>query len=194
MGRHKFSLGSRPRVRMPTPEVIETSRLRLVPFDERHFTARYVGWLNDPAVVRFNEQRHRRHDLSGCREWVEAMRAGGHPLWAIETNDPALGHVGNIAAYVDPANRVADVTILIGERSAWGHGIGVEAWQAVCDWLLARGRMRKVSGGTMAANRAMVRIMERAGMHPDGIRTGQFLLDGQAVDLVHYARFAPALA
>jgi RimJ/RimL family protein N-acetyltransferase len=174
-------------------ETIETSRLRLVPLDERHLTARYVGWLNDPSVVRYSEQRHRRHDLETCRRWLETMWAGGHSLWAIETRELPLGHAGNIAAYIDIANKVADMTILIGERAAWGQGIGAEAWGAACDWLIARALMRKVTGGTMAANRAMVRIMERTGMRPDGVRTGQFLLDGQAVDLVHYARFAPAL-
>lgn len=175
---------------MSTPEIIETARLRLVPFEERHFTARYVAWLNDPAVVRYSEQRHRHHDLEGCRRWVASMRDGGHPLWAIEMRGPPPDHVGNIAAYIDEANKVADVTILIGERMTWGRGIGIEAWQAVCDWLLARARMRKVSGGTMAANRAMVRIMERAGMVPDGARAGHFLLEGHPVDLLHYARFA----
>jgi RimJ/RimL family protein N-acetyltransferase len=173
-------------------ELIETTRVRLAPFERIHLTERYVGWLNDPEVVRFSEQRHRRHDLSTCGQWIEAMRAGGHPLWAIEMSEPALGHIGNIAAYVDQANKVADVTILIGERAAWGRGIGAEAWRTACDWLIARAFMRKVTGGTMAANRAMVRIMERAGMHPDGVRMGQFLLDGRAVDLVHYARFATA--
>lgn len=177
---------------MPAAEIIETTRLRLVPFEDRHLTARYVGWLNDPEVVRYSEQRHRRHDLDGCRHWVEAMRTGSHPLWAIEANESRLGHVGNIAAYIDIANKVADVTILIGERASWGKGIGAEAWAAVCDWLVACALMRKVTGGTMAANRGMVRIMERAGMRPDGVRAGQFLLNGQAVDLVHYARFSPA--
>lgn len=177
---------------MLKPETIETPRLRLVPFEERHLTDRYVGWLNDPEVVRYSEQRHRRHDLASCRQWVEGMRAGGHPFWAIETSEAALGHVGNVAAYVDRANRVADVTILIGERAAWGRGLGMEAWRATCDWLLAGAGMRKVTGGAMAANRAMVRVMERTGMRPDGVRAGQFLLDGRAVDLVHYARYAPA--
>lgn len=190
MVRREFSLGWTGRAPMLAAELIETPRLRLAPFKDVHLTERYVSWLNYPDIVRYSEQRHRRHALETCRHWVETMRANGHPLWAIEAQQPQLGYVGNIAAYVDPANRVADMTILIGERAAWGNGIGAEAWRAVCDWLLARAMMRKVTGGTMAANRAMVRIMERAGMRPDGVRKGQFLLDGQAVDLLHYARFA----
>jgi RimJ/RimL family protein N-acetyltransferase len=177
---------------MLSAEPIATRRLLLVPFAEAHFSDRYVDWLNDREVVRYSEQRHRRHDLSTCRQWVDAMRLGGHPLWAIEARQPPLGHVGNIAAYLDAVNRVADVTILIGERAARGQGIGAEAWGAVCDWLFERALVRKVTGGTMAANRAMVRVMERSGMQPDGVRRGQLLLDGRAVDLVHYARFSSA--
>ena len=177
---------------MPSAELIETARVRLCPFQAVHLNDIYVSWLNDPDVVRYSEQRHRRHDLSACRHWVETMRAGGHLLWAIEVKQPSLGHVGNIVGYVDLANKVADVSIMIGERAARGQGLGVEAWRAACDWLLAQSYIRKVTGGTMAANRAMVCTMERTGMSPDGVRLGQFLLDGQAVDLVHYARFASA--
>lgn len=36
---------------------------RVVRFADRHLTERYVGWLNDPAVVRYSEQRHSRHTL-----------------------------------------------------------------------------------------------------------------------------------
>ncbi len=176
---------------MPAAEPIETARLRLEPFGEAHLTEIYVAWLNDPEIVRYSEQRHRRHNLEGSRLWVQSMRAGGHPLWAIEAKNPPLGHIGNIAAYVDAPNRLADVSILIGARAAWGKGLGAEAWRAACDWLLDCALLRKVTGGTMAANRAMVRVMERTGMRPDGMRAGQFLLDGEAVDLVHYARFAP---
>src|SRR6059058_2556121 len=123
---------------MASPQ-LETDRLTIVPFGAEHLTERYVGWLNDPEVVRYSEQRHRSHTLESCRAYAASFRDGPNHLWAIVARDPTLGHVGNINAYVDVPNGVADVGILVGERGVWGRGYGLEAWRAVSDWLLGAG-------------------------------------------------------
>ena len=65
---------------------------------------------------------------------------------------------------------------MIGERAAWGAGFGFEAWSAVMQALLEREGYCKVTGGAVAANRAMVRVMEKAGMRPDGRRHAHYLI------------------
>lgn len=173
-------------VRTPT---LQARGIRLVPFSPRHITGRYVGWLNDPAVVRFSELRHRRHTRRSCRSYLSDMRAGGHCFWAILADLPPRRHVGNLAAYIDRANEVAEISILIGEPAVWGRGIGSAAWTLVVEWLLGPARMRKVVAGTMAANEAMVRIMERSGMTIEARFERHYVLDGKAVDVVFAARF-----
>ena len=137
---------------MAASRVLETRRLRLEPFSESRLTDRYVGWLNDPEVVRFSEQRHRTHTLQSCRDYLASFAGTPHYFWAVVACDVALGHIGNVNAYVDPTNRVADVGILIGERRVWGAGYGSEAWQAVCGFLLDELELRKVTAGTLATN------------------------------------------
>ncbi len=162
----------------------------LAPFGPEHLTGRYVAWLVDQDVVRYSEQRHRSHDRHSCQSYVEAMAAAGNLFWAIEADDEDPKHIGNIVAYLDRANRVADMTILIGEKGAWGNGYGKAAWCAACDWLAGAGGMRKLTAGTMAANKPMLALMRASGMGDDGARRRQFLLDGEEVDLVMMARFA----
>lgn len=174
---------------MAAPEPLVTARLRLEPFGDQHLSDTYVGWLNDPAVVRYSEQRHRQHTLETCRAFAESFADSADCLWAIAIADSAQ-HVGNIAAYIDGANGVADVSIMIGDRATWGHGIGLEAWKAVCDYLLRRPDIRKVTAGTMASNTGMLAIMRKAGMIDDGRRADHYLLDGRPVDLVYAALFA----
>jgi ribosomal-protein-alanine N-acetyltransferase len=168
---------------------LETPRLRVLPFGEEHLTERYVGWLNDPEVVRFSEQRHHVHTLESCRAYWRSFAGTPHHFWAVVARDPPLGHLGNLNAYVDDRNGVADVGILIGERAAWGRGFGLEAWTAVVDWLFAVRGVRKVTAGTVAPNRGMLRIMERAGMVEDGRRVRHLLVEGREVDVVHAALF-----
>lgn len=174
---------------MALTPVLETPRLRLIPFSAEHLTPRYVSWLNDPEVVRYSEQRHRVHTLETCRRYFESFADSPHFFWAVLVRDAFLGHIGNMNGHVNVENRFADVGILIGERNAWGNGYGLEAWRAVCGYLLEEAGMRKVTAGAMAVNKAMVRIMWRSGMVEDGRRIQHYLLEGREVDVVHAAMF-----
>ena len=171
------------------PPTLSGPSVRLVPFSPRHITERYVRWLNDPAVVRFSELRHRHHTRQSCRRYLRSMRDGGHGFWAIVADVPPVRHVGNVAAYIDRPNRLAEVSILIGERAVWGRGLGSTAWSLVVDWLLGAGGMRKVVAGTMTANKAMLRVMERSGMAIEARYARHLLLDGEEIDVVSGARF-----
>jgi RimJ/RimL family protein N-acetyltransferase len=148
-----------------------------------------VGWLNDPEVVRYSEQRHRIHTIESCREYWRSFVGTPHHFWAILVSGSQLGHIGNINAYVDEKNRLADVGILIGEKTAWGQGYGLEAWIAVCMHLLNEQGVRKVTAGTSAANKGMLRIMEKSGMVADGRRVRQYIFEGKETDIIHMALF-----
>lgn len=174
---------------MAQPPVLETRRLWLVPFADEHLTARYVGWLNDPEVVRYSELRHRAHTVESCQEYFRSFVGSPHYYWAITVRDTGSEHIGNITAHVDPPNRVADIGILIGDKRTWGRGYGTEAWCTVCAWLLESAGLRKLTAGAMASNEGMVSVMQRAGMIEEGRRRRQFLLEGRPMDLVYYALF-----
>lgn len=184
------------RTLIPSPEhapaeaTIRTERLVISPFSERYLTDRYVGWLNDHQLMRFSEQRHRRHTLESCRSYMRSFEGTPNYFWAVEDVTYGLGHIGNINSYVDVRNRVADIGILIGEPGAGGKGLALEAWKAVCRFLFESARVRKITAGTMALNAAMVRLALKAGMTEDGVRRRQLLCEGQEVDVLYFATFA----
>jgi ribosomal-protein-alanine N-acetyltransferase len=169
--------------------VIETPRLRIVPFSEAFLSSRYVSWLNDPEIVRYSEQRHRRHTLESCRQYWQSYKDSPHFFWAITTVAQEFGHIGNINAYIDEFNSTASVGILIGDRSASGKGYGLEAWVAVCNYLMYDIGIRKVTAGTLAVNKGMLRIMEKSGMVADGRWIRHCVVDGKEVDIIFAALF-----
>lgn len=173
---------------MAISEIIATSRLNIVPFEESHLSARYVGWLNNANVVRYSEQRHHVHTLETCRDYWKSFSGTPNYFWAIIARDDA-GHIGNINAYVDEANLVAEVGIMIGETTAWRKGYGLEAWRAACEYLLTTAGMRKVTAGTLAENKGMVRIMQESGMTADGRRIRHYIHEGKETDIIHMALF-----
>ena len=168
---------------------LDTQLTRLESFKPQYLTERYVSWLNDPEVVRYSEQRHHKHDLASCRTYVASFEGTPNYLWAIIARDENLGHIGNVNAYVDEANGIADVGIMIGDKGAWGKGYGVDAWKAVCRYLFLSAGMRKVTAGTMVTNLGMIGIMKKTGMRLDGLRARQFIFDGKQVDLQYAALF-----
>jgi RimJ/RimL family protein N-acetyltransferase len=177
--------------KMDATPTIACARLRLVPFGPDHMTPAYVGWLNDRAVVRYSEQRHRTHTLESCSAYFNAMRERGDHFWAIERTDlGAPRHIGNLSAAMDRPNQVADLAIMIGDREVQGRGFGRDAWVAACEWAIEAGGVRKVSAGCMAENRAMLRLFEIAGMTIEAVRKAHFLLEGRPIDAVYAARFS----
>jgi len=79
---------------------------------------------------------------------------------------------------------------MVGERCRWGQGYGREAWEAILEAVLNEPGLRKVTGGTVRPNRAMISIMEKSGMKRESVRFGQELIDGIPVDILCYAKFA----
>lgn len=158
-------------------------------FEPSDITEAYVGWLNDPVVTRFSNQRFRTHTRASC----EAYLAGfdGSPSLFLSLHDAASGAaIGTMTAHANPHHSTCDAGILIGARERWGGGYGQEAWNALTGWLLAKGGVRKLTAGCLAANGAMIALMERSGMTREAVRVAQETLDGEPCDIVHYARFA----
>ena len=79
--------------------------------------------------------------------------------------------------------------ILIGERTAWGQGYGLDAWSSLLGWLLTERGLRKVTAGTLDCNAPMLRLMEKSGMHTEGARRRQEIVKGAEHDILYFARF-----
>ncbi len=167
---------------------IDTGRLRILPFLPEYVTSRYISWLNDPDVVRYSEQRHKEHTLDSVESYMRAFENSPNYFWAIFTKQH-LCHIGNLTATIDPANLVADLAIMIGEKMAWSKGFGSEAFTAVSQYLLDEVGMRKVTAGTLAENKSMIRLAEKAQMIKDGMRSEHMLFEDRPVDLIYFAKF-----
>lgn len=165
---------------------ISTHRLTLRALTKS--TPRQLGWLRDPEVVRFSEQRHATHNLSSQLRYVSSF-AGKSYLWGIYMVDSGE-HIGNLSAVHDEPNNVSDIGILIGEKQWWHKGIGGEAWRGACAWLLAKGLgdIRKLEAGCMRDNVAMMKMLRTSGFTEEGERKNHFLLNGNPVGMVLFGR------
>lgn len=177
---------------------ILTKRLALLPYlhPDTELLKIHTRWMHDPEVVRFSEHRHTKPSWHQNKRYVASFDHQVNHLWAIldkrvmsHHNNPWEDfYIGHLACYGDVPNKSAELAIVVGEKSIWGKGFGLEAWTGAMEWLLQEG-CRKVFAGTMAENRAMIRICEKSGMQREGARKAHFLLDGQPTDFVMFAKF-----
>ena len=162
---------------------ILTARTKITPFTLEEIHPEYIGWLNDPETVKFSRQRFTSHDRESCIDFFNRIEDSPNFFSAIFDSDEK--HIGNISVSNDLENQVSDMSILIGCKSRWGKGYGNEAWSAVMEELFKLG-VRIITGGCMAKNASMIRVMKKSGMKLYFVREKYFLLDGEYVDSVHY--------
>jgi ribosomal-protein-alanine N-acetyltransferase len=160
----------------------------LRPFRAEDISTDYLGWLADPEVVRFSNQRFRTHTRESALEYLNSFAGSGNLFLGIWLSGPQR-LVGTITAYCSQPHQTADIGLLIGDRGYWGKGIGLDAWSTLLDYLLNVCRLRKVTGGTLRSNVGMVKIMERSGMQLEAVRAQQELVDQVPQDALYYAKF-----
>ncbi len=167
---------------------LKTRRLRIEPFDEHCISHEYIGWLNDSEIMRFSNQRLHHHTEETARGYLTSFAGTSNILLAIRL---ALEDrmIGTMTAFVSAHHGTADMGLLIGDRGCWGQGYGLEAWNAVMCHLFESRGLRKVTGGALRSNIGMVKIMERSGMQLEAVRERQEILDGEALDVLYFARF-----
>lgn len=157
-------------------------------FQEEDITDRYVSWLNDKDVNRFSNQRFREHSRASCLQyWKTFENASALFLAILSSTDGSM--IGTMTVYFNMHHAVADMGIMIGAKEVWGTGVGRDAWAAVMNLLSRAQGLRKITGGTLACNQGMRKIMLATDMLEDGVRRGQEMVDGQPIDILYYAKF-----
>lgn len=168
-------------------------RVVLRPMRPSDITPTHLGWLNDAEVVRHSNQRFVQHTLQSCQVYLYGFGGSPNHYLSVRLADGDRA-IGTLTAYVNPRHGTADIGILMGERSAWGQGLGLEAFGLLADWLALQPGMRKLSCGTLSCNTAMLKIAQRAGFTREAVRQAQELVDGVPADIVYFARFVHAAA
>lgn len=170
---------------------LTSARLVLAPFTAADISPRYVGWLNDPEVVRYSNQRFRQHDVQSCTAYLLNFENSPNQFWSVRL--AANGNmIGTMTAYLAPQHGTSDIGLLIGDRRLWGQGYGNEAWGCLMNYLLSEHMLRKITAGAASGNLGMIKIMERSGMHCEATRRQQEIIDGAPQDIVYFAKFRAA--
>lgn len=105
-------------------------------------------------------------------------------IWAIiaEEDGRCLGHIGLYK--IDQRSRTAELGIMIGDRSAWGHGIGYQASLFALRHAFMQENLNRISLTVIPTNERAIRLYRRLGFIEEGRLRQVLYRDGQYLDLI----------
>ena len=131
----------------------------------------YANWASDPEVTRFlTWPTHSSVDVTKAilSDWIPRYEDGGYFSWAMEYKD--TGEViGNISVVRLIESIDAAEMGYCMSRAYWGQELMPEALKAVMDYLFDVVGLNRVAACHDANNPKSGRVMEKAGMKPEGI-------------------------
>ena len=155
----------------------------------------YVAWLRDPEVNQYLETRHSEQTLETVADFVRGIL--GNPdqhLFAICTM-PGERHVGNIkVGPVKHPHGLADVSLFIGDRGAWGQGVATAAIKLISRFAIEGLGLRKLSAGVYGPNAGSAKAFLRAGYRQEGLRRRHYLMGSDMVDALEFGFCADDLS
>ncbi len=143
----------------------------------------FFDWFADLEVTRYLDRRIA-PSLQQEREWVQKMATSETDIvWCIEFEDWPVGVTG--AHRIDWQNCRASTGTAIGDRAAWGKGIGGELMCLRRDYLFREFRLNKLKSGYLEGNEASARAQRAAGYREVGRLRQEYFRDGRWLDHIN---------
>jgi ribosomal-protein-alanine N-acetyltransferase len=169
------------------PPFLQGPRLYLRALIEADADGPYPSWFNNAEVCRGNSHHVHPYSRSAALEYIR---------WSCQTREAlvlaiVLGedhrHIGNIALQsIHPLYRNAELSVVLGDRTAWGYGYAREAAHLLVRHGFEALNLHRIGCGTFAENVAMQKLATALGMREEGRRRAAVFKNGQFVDVIEY--------
>ena len=168
---------------MNRAEVVhETNDLIFKCFKAEDMTDEYFSWFYDKDVTKFNSHGLFPYSKEQQVSFLESIDRRERIVFAVYTHGGT--QVGNVdLASFDWINRSAELAIVIGEKDAWGRGLGTQ----MCKFVLSHGfdklNLNRIWTGTADTNLAMKSLAKKIGMSLEGVFKEGMFLNGEYIDV-----------
>lgn len=162
--------GTRVRLRAIRREDLETLR----------------GYVNDPEVMQYSN-RYQPISEQAQAEWYEGIARARDSVWFaledVRSGDAKL--VGTCCLVgIDWVSRLAELRIRIGDKSAWGGGLGTEATQLLVRYAFKDLNLERVWLRVFETNPRAIRMYEKVGFVHEGRWRRASFIRGKMVDVL----------
>ena len=152
---------------------LKGDKVYLEPFSPDHRDdPRYLGWLHDYEVIKtLNLPAYVAEPVPYelVAAYCDRLINSDTDLFLAIHDQRDDRFVGTIkAAHIDWYAETADIGIMIGEKSVWGHGIATDSIRLLCTYLFSSMKLRRLTAGAMSINPAMIAVFEKLGFQREG--------------------------
>ena len=142
--------------------------------------AEIATWFEDLEVTRYIKRRQP-PSIDEEREFLERVAKDPNAIWwAIEHEGRIVG--GTSIVNIDWKNGFGTTGTVIGNKAAWGKGLGRELMQLRARYAFSQLPLRKLKSGYLEGNEASARAQRAAGYKEVGRWRGDRFVDGKWVD------------
>lgn len=105
--------------------------------------------------------------------------------WSIETKDGVT--IGTIALTdINDHHKIAELGIVIGDKSYWGKGVATEVVKAVVAHAFEKFGIERISAEAETDNVAIQKVLQSTGFEQDGLFKSARIKNGKRIDVVHF--------
>ena len=146
---------------------------------------RYVQmWYTDPEI-RMMTGEAAPMSRAEAEKWYRRVKVDKDRIWyaiVLKKGDRVIGEAGLLRMF--KPWRCTDMTIIIGEKDAWGKGYGTEAGRLLLEHAFKRLDFHRISIGVVGLNERALRFWEGLGFRREGIQRDGYYCDGEFSDFV----------
>ncbi len=141
-------------------------------------------WSNDPELRGLTGGVTPMGEADGDK-FFEKVYSSEDRLWFsvwLPAEDKMIGEAGLLRMF--PAWRTTDMTIIIGDKEAWGKGYGLEVAELLLDYAFGYLNFHRVSIGVVGFNTRALKFWEKAGFRQEGIQRDGYFYKHRYYDFV----------
>jgi RimJ/RimL family protein N-acetyltransferase len=151
----------------------------------RQEDSQLVGkWSSDPEIMRLTGMV-KPLSPADAENHVRNIRGDAGRLWFIivlKEDGRAVGETGLLR--ICPPWRTADMTVIIGEKDAWGKGYGTEAGRLLMEYAFNTLRLHRLAIGVAGFNSRALDFWRDLGFKKEGVHRDGYFCDGEFHDFV----------
>jgi RimJ/RimL family protein N-acetyltransferase len=164
-------------------ETLTGRRVYLRPFsrDDLHYIQK---WSSD-AELRKLIGEVAPMSRAETEKFYKELLADKDRMWfviALRRGDRVIGEAGLLRMF--RPWRATDMTIIIGEKDAWGKGYGTEAGRLLLNYAFLRLGFHRVSIGVVGFNERALRFWESLGFKKEGVHRDGYYCNNEYSDFV----------
>ena len=171
---------------------LKGDKVLLEPLSFEHCSDRYASWFLDAEVCRENRHGSGHYTVEDTRDYVRSIQHSEKDLVFAVRLLSTGEHVGNISINdISWANRFAEISILLGEKTVWGKGIGTEACRLAISHAFGALKLHRLWMGMTAGNLRMITVAKKLGFIFEGRFKDAFFKDGAFKDVLQWGLINP---